>query len=83
MAEMRTKILALVLLAAASPLAAQTADSTRRSITLDEAIALSLRTQPGVIQAEDLGRMNDDPFVFAMANPNPEVKPEEDRKSVV
>jgi outer membrane protein len=52
MAEMRTKILALVLLAAASPLAAQTADSTRPSITLDEAIALSLRTQPGVIQAE-------------------------------
>jgi outer membrane protein TolC len=52
MAEMRTGILALILLAAASPLAAQTADSTRPSITLDEAIALSLRTQPGVIQAE-------------------------------
>jgi outer membrane protein TolC len=52
MAEMRTEILALILLAAASPLAAQTADSTRPSITLDEAIALSLRTQPGVIQAE-------------------------------
>jgi malate dehydrogenase (oxaloacetate-decarboxylating) len=32
---------------------------------------------PGVIQAADLGRMNDDPFVFAMANPNPEVKPED------
>jgi malate dehydrogenase (oxaloacetate-decarboxylating) len=32
---------------------------------------------PGVIQAQDLGRMNRDPFVFAMANPNPEVKPEE------
>src|SRR3954447_2416382 len=32
---------------------------------------------PGVIQAQDLGRMNKDPFVFAMANPNPEVKPEE------
>jgi malate dehydrogenase (oxaloacetate-decarboxylating) len=32
---------------------------------------------PGVIQAADLGRMNKDPFVFAMANPNPEVKPEE------
>jgi malate dehydrogenase (oxaloacetate-decarboxylating) len=32
---------------------------------------------PGVIQAEDLGRMNKDPFVFAMANPNPEVRPEE------
>jgi malate dehydrogenase (oxaloacetate-decarboxylating) len=32
---------------------------------------------PGIIQAKDLERMNDDPFVFAMANPNPEVKPEE------
>jgi malate dehydrogenase (oxaloacetate-decarboxylating) len=32
---------------------------------------------PGVIQAKDLARMNKDPFVFAMANPNPEVKPEE------
>jgi malate dehydrogenase (oxaloacetate-decarboxylating) len=32
---------------------------------------------PGVIKASDLGRMNPDPFVFAMANPNPEVKPED------
>jgi malate dehydrogenase (oxaloacetate-decarboxylating) len=32
---------------------------------------------PGVIQAQDLARMNNDPFVFAMANPNPEVKPED------
>jgi malate dehydrogenase (oxaloacetate-decarboxylating) len=32
---------------------------------------------PGVIQAQDLGRMNRDPFVFAMANPTPEVKPED------
>jgi len=32
---------------------------------------------PGVIQAKDLARMNTDPFVFAMANPNPEVKPED------
>jgi malate dehydrogenase (oxaloacetate-decarboxylating) len=32
---------------------------------------------PGVIQAADLARMNGDPFVFAMANPNPEVKPED------
>ena len=32
---------------------------------------------PGIIQAQDLERMNEDPFVFAMANPNPEVKPEE------
>jgi malate dehydrogenase (oxaloacetate-decarboxylating) len=32
---------------------------------------------PGVVTAEDLRRMNPDPFVFAMANPNPEVAPEE------
>ena len=32
---------------------------------------------PGIIAAQDLQRMNPDPFVFAMANPNPEVKPEE------
>jgi malate dehydrogenase (oxaloacetate-decarboxylating) len=32
---------------------------------------------PGIIQAADLQRMNPDPFVFAMANPNPEVRPEE------
>jgi malate dehydrogenase (oxaloacetate-decarboxylating) len=32
---------------------------------------------PGLIEAEDLKRMNGDPFVFAMANPNPEVRPEE------
>jgi malate dehydrogenase (oxaloacetate-decarboxylating) len=32
---------------------------------------------PGIIGAADLQRMNADPFVFAMANPNPEVRPEE------
>ncbi|HEY1359088.1 MAG TPA: NAD-dependent malic enzyme [Thermoleophilaceae bacterium] len=32
---------------------------------------------PGIIQARDLDRMNPEPFVFAMANPNPEIKPEE------
>jgi malate dehydrogenase (oxaloacetate-decarboxylating) len=32
---------------------------------------------PGIIDAADLKRMNPDPFVFAMANPNPEVRPEE------
>jgi malate dehydrogenase (oxaloacetate-decarboxylating) len=31
---------------------------------------------PGVIEAEDLKKMNDDAIVFAMANPNPEVMPE-------
>jgi malate dehydrogenase (oxaloacetate-decarboxylating) len=37
---------------------------------------------PGVIEAKDLERMNKDPFVFAMANPNPEVKPEDAAKYV-
>jgi malate dehydrogenase (oxaloacetate-decarboxylating) len=32
---------------------------------------------PGLITAESLKRMNPDPFVFAMANPDPEVRPEE------
>ena len=32
---------------------------------------------PGIISARDLERMNPEPFVFAMANPNPEVRPEE------
>jgi malate dehydrogenase (oxaloacetate-decarboxylating) len=32
---------------------------------------------PGIIDAQDLQKMTPDPFVFAMANPNPEVRPEE------
>jgi malate dehydrogenase (oxaloacetate-decarboxylating) len=32
---------------------------------------------PGIIRPRDLEKMNPDPFVFAMANPNPEVRPEE------
>jgi malate dehydrogenase (oxaloacetate-decarboxylating) len=32
---------------------------------------------PGIVDAADLQKMNPDPFVFAMANPNPEVRPEE------
>jgi malate dehydrogenase (oxaloacetate-decarboxylating) len=32
---------------------------------------------PGIVTAEHLRRMNPDPFVFAMANPDPEVTPEE------
>jgi malate dehydrogenase (oxaloacetate-decarboxylating) len=32
---------------------------------------------PGIIEADDLQRMNSDPIVFAMANPNPEVRPED------
>jgi malate dehydrogenase (oxaloacetate-decarboxylating) len=32
---------------------------------------------PGIISADALGKMNDDAIVFAMANPNPEVMPED------
>jgi malate dehydrogenase (oxaloacetate-decarboxylating) len=32
---------------------------------------------PGVIQAKDLAKMNQDAIVFAMANPTPEIMPEE------
>ena len=32
---------------------------------------------PGLIEAASLEKMNDDPIVFAMANPTPEVMPEE------
>jgi malate dehydrogenase (oxaloacetate-decarboxylating) len=32
---------------------------------------------PGIIPADALGKMASDPIVFAMANPNPEVTPEE------
>jgi malate dehydrogenase (oxaloacetate-decarboxylating) len=32
---------------------------------------------PGVIEAEDLAKMNKDAIVFAMANPTPEVMPED------
>jgi malate dehydrogenase (oxaloacetate-decarboxylating) len=32
---------------------------------------------PGLIEASDLEKMNDDAIVFAMANPTPEVMPEE------
>jgi malate dehydrogenase (oxaloacetate-decarboxylating) len=35
---------------------------------------------PGIIGAEDLKRMNPDPIVFAMANPNPEIRPEDAEK---
>jgi malate dehydrogenase (oxaloacetate-decarboxylating) len=32
---------------------------------------------PGLVDAQSLEKMNDDPIVFAMANPTPEVMPEE------
>jgi malate dehydrogenase (oxaloacetate-decarboxylating) len=32
---------------------------------------------PGIIEGDDLARMNDDAIVFAMANPTPEVMPED------
>jgi malate dehydrogenase (oxaloacetate-decarboxylating) len=35
---------------------------------------------PGIIDADDLQRMSQDPIVFAMANPNPEIRPEDAAK---
>jgi malate dehydrogenase (oxaloacetate-decarboxylating) len=32
---------------------------------------------PGILSVEDLEKMNEDPIVFAMANPDPEIRPEE------
>src|SRR4029434_3028383 len=32
---------------------------------------------PGILTARDLKRMRRDPIVFAMANPDPEIRPEE------
>jgi malate dehydrogenase (oxaloacetate-decarboxylating) len=37
---------------------------------------------PGIVDAEDLQRMNPEPIVFAMANPNPEVRPEDAERHV-
>ncbi len=37
---------------------------------------------PGIVSAQDLQRMNPDPFVFAMANPEPEVRPEDAQPNV-
>ncbi len=35
---------------------------------------------PNLLTAEDIKTMNDDPFIFAMANPTPEIMPEEAKK---
>src|SRR3954454_3128655 len=60
---------------------AENTNADRRDGTPSEVIAgtdlfLGL-SGPGIITARDLEKMNPDPFVFAMANPNPEVRPEE------
>ncbi|HKN95108.1 MAG TPA: NAD-dependent malic enzyme [Thermoleophilaceae bacterium] len=60
---------------------AENTNSERRSGTpvdvLEGADLFVGLSGPGIIEASDLRRMNPDPFVFAMANPNPEVIPEE------
>ena len=48
-----------------------------RPTSLDGADLFIGLSGPGVIEAHDLERMNDDAMVFAMANPEPEVMPEE------
>jgi malate dehydrogenase (oxaloacetate-decarboxylating) len=44
---------------------------------LEEADVFIGLSGPGLVEATDLERMNPDPIVFAMANPNPEVRPED------
>jgi len=44
---------------------------------LEEADLFIGLSGPGIISADDLRKMADDPIVFAMANPNPEVRPED------
>src|ERR671915_1101140 len=51
-------------------------DGTPREVIEGTDVFIGL-SGPGIIDAQDLQRMNADPFVFAMANPNPEVRPEE------
>ena len=36
---------------------------------------------PGIVDAQDLQRMNPDPFVFAMANPTPRCGPRRPRRT--
>jgi malate dehydrogenase (oxaloacetate-decarboxylating) len=51
-------------------------DGSPRSVIEGTDLFIGL-SGPGIIDASDLEKMNPDPFVFAMANPNPEVRPEE------
>jgi malate dehydrogenase (oxaloacetate-decarboxylating) len=51
-------------------------DGSPRSVIEGTDLFIGL-SGPGIIEASDLERMNPDPFVFAMANPNPEVPPEQ------
>jgi malate dehydrogenase (oxaloacetate-decarboxylating) len=51
-------------------------EGTPRSVLEGTDVFVGL-SGPGIIDAADLERMNPDPFVFAMANPNPEVAPEQ------
>jgi malate dehydrogenase (oxaloacetate-decarboxylating) len=56
-------------------------NTDRRSGTLSEALAgadvLVGVSGPGLVSSEDLKMMAPDPIVFALANPDPEIRPEE------
>jgi malate dehydrogenase (oxaloacetate-decarboxylating)(NADP+) len=56
--------------------AQKTAHRTLSDALADADIFVGL-SQPGVITPDDLKRMADDPIIFAMANPDPEILPEE------
>jgi malate dehydrogenase (oxaloacetate-decarboxylating) len=65
---------------------AESTNKERRSgsprVALEGADLLIGVSGPGAIEPHDLARMNDDAVVFAMANPLPEVMPEEAAKHV-
>src|SRR5262249_14931944 len=49
---------------------------------LDRADVFIGLSVPGILSTRDLKRMARDPIVFAMANPDPEIRPEEAEKHV-
>jgi malate dehydrogenase (oxaloacetate-decarboxylating)(NADP+) len=54
----------------------KTADRKLSDAIKDADVFIGL-SQPGVISQDDIKKMADDPIIFAMANPDPEILPEE------
>ncbi len=54
----------------------KTSDRTLSDALKDADVFIGL-SKPGVIDGDDLKRMADNPIIFAMANPDPEILPEE------
>nr|WP_247869233.1 NADP-dependent malic enzyme [Ahrensia sp. R2A130] len=58
---------------------AQTTDKRSLNDVIDGADLFLGLSGPGVLKAEMVARMADDPIIFALANPTPEIMPEEVR----